>query len=121
MPCCDLVDTQMSYRRIDTVRELEHSLVCSASESVLGVVLKPFLRKLLKLHSRSLETVIDRLLEHHRLTVQLFFNLPLRHARFGLPGHCLFLGISLCIVTDGNSYLIRVPSFSDSSHKIYSP
>lgn len=121
MPCCDLVDTQMSYRRIDTVRELEHSLVCSASESVLGVVLKPFLGKLLKLDRRCLISMHTSFLEHYRLTVQLFIYLPLRHARFGLPGHCLFLVISLCIVTDGNSYLIRVPSFSDSSHKIYSP
>lgn len=118
MPCGYLVDTQMPYRRINTVGELEHSLVCSASEGVLSVVLEPFLRKFLKLHSGSLETVVDRFLKHDRLTVQFLFDLLLGHTLVGLPGHGLFLVIAVYIVAAAHSDKIAVATFLYRCHRL---
>ena len=118
MFCGYLVDTQMPYRRIDTVGKLEHTLVCNASESVLGVVLEPLLRKLLKLHSRSLETVVARLLEHDRLTVQFLLDLLLGHTLIGFPCHGLFLVIAVYVIAAAHSDKIAVATLLYCCHRL---
>lgn len=103
MPCCDLVDTQMTYRRIDTVRELEHSLIGGVSEGVLRIILEPFLCKLLKLHSRCLVAVIDSFLEHYCLSVQFLFDLLLAHTLVGSPSHGLLHVFTVYIIAAAHS------------------
>ena len=87
----------------------------------LGIFLEPLVKKFLELDSFSGVTVGTLLLEQYRLTLNLFFDLFLRHTRLRFPSESVHYLLAMNIVTARNSYAIGVVSFLNCCHRFVPP
>lgn len=102
---------------VDTVPKLQHSLISSASESHFCIVLKPFLRKLLKIHSSCLVHMTCLFFKEYCLSLQFLFNLTLCHIFVRFPGLVLWMLFTFNTITTRYFYCIRViASFTNSCY-----
>lgn len=107
----------MTDCRVYSVCQLFHSFIGDTAEIEFGIFFKPFLCKLLKIHSSCLVPMTYLFFKEYCLSLQFLFNLTLCHIFVRFPGLVLWMLFTFNTITTRYFYFIRViASFTNSCY-----